>query len=238
VISIGARYGVTINDLSGKVTTGLAITGNIILNASTAGIYVNGGTAEGCSITGNTLSGNRNGILIYGSRAVIGSSVGTTTVDLEGNIITASRGYGIRVNGAAAIDNPILSNSIYGNTLGGISLINGGNQNQTSPSVTSSAIVGSEIQIAGTLTGSPGSSYRIQYFSSLADDAGTASEVEGRSLLGYQDVVIGGDGSTAIDMAFAQGDVLAGDWISTTATSLVAGTPRNTSAFSLGSKVV
>jgi parallel beta-helix repeat protein len=239
VISIGGQYGVTINDLSGRTTTNLTVANNIILNASIAGVYVNSGTAQGCVIKGNTLSGNYTGVLVLGSQSVVGSLTGITTVDLDGNIITASKTYGIRVTGAAAVNNPILSNSLYGNTLGGIFLSSGGNANQAAPSVTSSAIVGSEISIVGSLTAAAGS-YRIQYFSSLATDATSASRVEGRTLLGYQDVTIGGSGvgTTSISQAFAQGDILAGDWISTTATSLVSGTPRNTSAFSLGSKVV
>jgi hypothetical protein len=51
-------------------------------------------------------------------------------------------------------------------------------------------------------------------------------------------LTIGGGGTTAIDKVFAQGDILVNDWASATATLLVSGTPKNTSPFALGRKVV
>ena len=62
--------------------------------------------------------------------------------------------------------------------------------------------------------------------------------MQGRLLLGYEDVTISGGGTTVIDKVFAQGDILVNDWASATATLLVSGTPKNTSPFALGRKVV
>ena len=107
-----------------------------------------------------------------------------------------------------------------------------------SPTVTGATIAGATITITGTLSGTAGDQYRVQYFSSLASDATTAAAVQGRLLLGYEDVTISGGGTTVIDKVFAQGDILVNDWASATATLLVSGTPKNTSPFALGRKVV
>ena len=237
-IMIEGQYGVGLNIDSVRNTSGLTVSNNIIINTTIAGVIVNPGSVTKVAIVGNTLSGNATGVLISGSGAAIGSSTGTTVDDPDGNIITSSKGAGVRVVGTAAVDNPILSNSIYGNAGGGIILEAGGNAGQVSPTVTGATIAGATITITGTLSGTAGDQYRVQYFSSLASDATTAAAVQGRLLLGYEDVTISGGGTTVIDKVFAQGDILVNDWASATATLLVSGTPKNTSPFALGRKVV
>jgi hypothetical protein len=71
----------------------------------------------------------------------------------------------------------------------------------------------------------------------LAVDAESGSQVQGRTLLGYKDVVVDGSGSVSINETLAAFDLSVGDWITTTATALDAGTPRGTSAFSVGVEV-
>jgi hypothetical protein len=96
-------------------------------------------------------------------------------------------------------------------------------------------ISGAQITITGTMSGTNGDVYRVQFFSSLATDAATASQVQGRALLGYEDVTIGPSGSAVIAKAFAKGIIQSNDWVSGTATKLSGGTtPTNTSAFSTG----
>jgi hypothetical protein len=232
-IIIEGQYGVGLNIDSVRNTSGLSVSNNIIINTTVAGVSINPGSVTKVGIIGNTLSGNATGVLIAGSGAAIGSSTGITVDDPDGNVITSSKGAGVRVVGTAAVDNPVLSNSIYGNAGGGIILAAGGNADQVAPTVTGATIAGATISITGTLAGTAGSQYRVQYFSSLASDATTAATVQGRLLLGYEDVTIGIGGTTAIDKAFAQGDIVVNDWASATATLLVSGTPKNTSPFAL-----
>ena len=216
---------------------GLTVSNNILLNATKAGVYATG-TLTGTVVSSNTISNNLNGMIVIGTGLTIGSATGTSTVEAQGNRLSNNLGFGVVVSGAGAVNNPILSNSMYANGSGGISLSGGGNGGQVAPTVTGAAIAGSQITVTGSISGSNGDVYRVQYFSSLATDATSASRVQGRTLLGYRDVTISG-GTAVIDAAFAKGSTAANDWVSTTATKLNSGTtPGNSSAFSTGVQVV
>jgi hypothetical protein len=232
------QYGIGLNSDTQRTTSGVTLSNNIVINASIAGVSISAGTVSGCSIVGNTISGNDTGVLVIGSGAVIGSALGTTLDDPDANLITNSKGWGIKVVGATAIDNTMLSNSIYGNVAGGITLVSGGNANQVAPTVTGATLSGTDVAITGTITGTVGATYRIQYFTSLARDAASASQVQGRTLLGYLDVTIGAGGTAAIDQVLAGYDIAANDWVSATATQIVGGVLKNTSPFALGVRVV
>ena len=78
--------------------------------------------------------------------------------------------------------NALLSNLIYDNTAGGISLLNGGNNNQVAPVLTAAKSAVNVINVVGSLAVKAGTSYLVQYF------ANNPASDQGRTLLGSQAV--------------------------------------------------
>jgi len=228
------QVGVSLNSETQTSTSGVTVSNNVVINATVAGLSIGLGTVTGSRFIGNTLSGNELGVLLRGEGVILGSETGTSIEDVDANLITASKGAAIKVEGLTAINNTILSNSIYSNGAG-IELVDGGNAGVPTPSVTAATLsAGGQVSVTGMLTGAPGETYRIQYFSSLAIDAATAAEVQGRTLLGYQDVTIGGGGTVSIAETLNAFDIRENDWIAATATQLIGGVCEGTSAFSTG----
>src|SRR5205823_521931 len=101
------------------------------------------------------------------------TTVGGTTAG-SGNVVRSNGGAGVLVDGSTG--NPIFRNSIFANTGLGISLVNGGNDLQPSPTITS-VVTGTDTTISGTLSGSaPSKKFRIEAFRSPTCDASGTGE--------------------------------------------------------------
>ncbi len=152
--------------------------------------------------------------------------------DPDANVITRNTSAGIVVNGAGSQNVSILSNSIFENDFIGISLSAGGNALARTPTLATATTT----DVTGSITGTDGDIYRIQYFKS--SDAVTSSSrfAQGQELLGYQDVTIVGS-TASIDEDISGAGVIVTDWITATATLLVGGLPSETSQFSFGIRV-
>ena len=86
------------------------------------------------------------------------------------NVIAYNDADGVFV--ASGNDNSILQNSIHGNTSLGIDLGAGANMNQSAPVLTSVNSVVRGIQVSGSLTSTPNTTFTIEFF---ADDANEPS---------------------------------------------------------------
>ena len=189
--------------------------------------------ATGTTLQGNTISNHTVGVLVdNGANLTIGSANGTLVSDPDANVITKNTSAGVVVNGAGSQNVSILSNSIFENDFIGISLSAGGNALARTPTLTSATTTA----VVGSITGTDGDVYRIQYFKSA--DAVTSSSrfAQGQELIGYQDVTIAG-GTASIDEDISGSSVIVTDWITATATLLVGGLPSETSQFSFGIRV-
>ena len=223
----GTSSNVTISDsLIGLDANGTAAQPNL-----GQGIVVS--VATGTTLQGNTISNHTVGVLVdNGANLTIGSANGTLVSDPDANVITKNTSAGVVVNGAGSQNVSILSNSIFENDFIGISLSAGGNALARTPTLTSATTTA----VVGSITGTDGDVYRIQYFKSA--DAVTSSSrfAQGQELIGYQDVTIAG-GTASIDEDISGSSVIVTDWITATATLLVGGLPSETSQFSFGIRV-
>ena len=188
------------------------------------------------TISATSTAGKINVANALGTAVTVTSLTTQTAVDPGGALITFNQSGG----GTVTFNNVSAAGTLAESGWGVITLANaGGGITIAGTGVTNAGTTSTiTLTITGTLSGTAGDQYRVQYFSSLASDATTAAAVQGRLLLGYEDVTISGGGTTVIDKVFAQGDILVNDWASATATLLVSGTPKNTSPFALGRKVV
>jgi parallel beta-helix repeat protein len=213
----------------------LTVRDNTIDDNGAFGLYGTGNLA-GTVIQGNSISNHTIGVQVdNGANLTIGSgriNGGTATSDPDANVITKNTSAGIVVNGAGSQNVSILSNSIFENDLIGISLSAGGNALARTPTL----VTASTTQVTGSISGTNGDVFRIQYFKS-ADDVTTSSRsAQGQELIGYQDVTIAG-GTASIDFDLTGSGVIVTDWITATATLLVGGLPSETSQFSFGIRV-
>lgn len=221
--------------LAGVVLNGasnLTFVNNTLDDNGVAGLYATGDLTS-TAIRGNTISNHTVGVAVEnGSNLSIGSDVGTTINDPAANLITKNTNEGIVVSGAGSQHVSILSNAIYENGLIGIRLSDDGNARAVAPSLTTATTA----QVTGSISGTNGDVYRIQYFKS--SDAVTASSrsAQGQDLIASQDVVI--DGSTvSIDLDIGESGVMVNDWITATATLIDVGLPAETSEFCFGIRV-
>ena len=165
--------GITYFNPAGTSTTGNQIVSNSITSNGAAGVYATSATLQDLALTiaSNTITNN-------GTEGVsLALTSGTTIV---ANTVSSNALDGVQIAGGSG--NSILSNSLFGD--GGnteIELDNGANNNQPAPVLTAAATAGGSTTITGTLQAAPGTSYRIQFFSSSAAEASGAGE--GQTLL-------------------------------------------------------
>ncbi|MGV0994073.1 MAG: right-handed parallel beta-helix repeat-containing protein [Mycobacterium sp.] len=196
--------------------------GNDGTGAQFNGVLLTG--ADHVTITGSTIGGNfKDGIL----------SSDSSTVAIADNVITANGRYGVTVE--TGTGNSILSNSIFSNgpalgTTGfGISLQNGGNNDQSAPIIGTATFAGGRITVTGTLTlpDRYTGDYQIQVFYTAS---ATQFTVQGQQLLG-EAVAHFTDGRTgSFSASFDASPASPGNYVTATATP-GAGIP-NTSQFS------
>jgi len=215
--------GIRTEVVANQAPSNMTISGNSTRLNQENGLIIAGNT--GTTVSGNVVADNR----LQGMAIVLGA----TQTSVSGNQIFNNGALGVVLSGATTRDNPILSNSIYGNRGGGIALLEGANRSQVAPTLKSARLGGGRITIAGTMRGQRGDVIRIQFFSNLAGDASSATQVQGRTLIGFRDVTLTGT-STNFSAVFASTGIASNAWISATATRLVSGSPTNTSQFSPG----
>lgn len=211
-------------NLGFAAATGIAI-GNGVTANFTGGGVVGGFSGDGILIGQSAGSVIRDFAISGNGKAGVQMN-GVTAASIDGNVILNNSGSGVVVNGGSG--NRILSNSILGNggTGGlGISLINGGNNNQPAPLVNSAVLNPAGLQVGLTLDSG---SYTVQVFYS---PAGQVTAAQGQQLLGSE--LITGPGSVTLTFGTLPVDVAVGGVVAATVTRA----SGDTSGFSAGTVV-
>ena len=132
------------------------------------------------------------GVVFEAGNSVLGGGPCTG----EGNVIAYNTGIGVTLNpGVTGVE--FRANSIHHNTVGGISLTgtatplpndpcdadtSPGNQGQNYPVITTANVSGGSVTFIGNMEGKANTTYRIDFFSSVACDA--SGHGQGQSFLG------------------------------------------------------
>jgi parallel beta-helix repeat protein len=221
---------------------GTLVLGNVLSGNGTDGLFIagEGPGVQDAGVPANVVQGNLIGTAADGAgqlgnkqhgvhivKPARNNRIGGTS-DGPGNTIAYNGKDGVLVDGA--VNNRITGNSIFSNGNLGIELINGGNNGQRAPVLTSVTNDGdASTTITGTMLGLPGKEYTLEFFASpVRDPSGVC---EGQIYLGAIGVRIGVD-SDPFQIAFAPAVPL-GYFITVTASDL----DGNTSAFSVGMRV-
>ena len=226
---VGVNIGEAGNNIVRGNLIGTGANGTTDLGNLEAGVYVNQPNSTGNQIGGGA-SGEGNTIRFNGDGAVIPTLFG------EGGIVVF----------AGATGNPISGNSINENTGLGIDLASNradavtlndlvptpdadtgdGNNYQNFPALMSANSNGTTTTIGGTLTSTPSTAFRVEFFSAPAADA--SGNGEGRAFLGFANFTTNAAGIVTINYT-ASTPVLGGQIVSATATNALTG---DTSEFS------
>jgi Domain of unknown function (DUF4347) len=221
--------------------------GNLVSGNTIDGILIDGIGND--VVYGNLIGTNAAGIANTGPGIWINggsnSSIGGTAAG-QGNTIAYNADDGIQIAPATSIGNAILGNSIFANTGLGIDLNNNGvtandagdgdtgaNNLQNFPVLTSAVMVSStQVTIVGTINSTANSQFRIEFFSSTAQDP--TGQGEGQTYLGFVNVTTNGGGNFNFNTTLTA-TVSASAFISATATKSNATftTFTNTSEFAL-----
>ena len=180
-----AAYGIDVfgganrNFIGGTV----AGAGNLIGGSGQSGIRVSDVNTSANSIWGNLVGVNasstplpnaQNGILI--DVGATGNLIGGPATG-QGNVIAFNAGSGVLINSLGG--NPVRGNSIYSNGALGIKYTSGG---VSAPVFTSTSAVGSIYQISGTLSGTPSTTYALDFYvNAVGDPSGRG---QGQTYLG------------------------------------------------------
>jgi hypothetical protein len=153
------------------------------------------------------------------------NAIGGTTAG-SGNVISGNGGDGVIVSDIGTIGNSILGNSIHDNAGVGINLVNGGNNSQAAPAITSASSSSSGTSISGTLASVANTTFRIEFFSNQAPNASGFGE--GLTLLGFVTVTTDTSGNAGFTASLSMTVPLGQRYLSATATNL---STNDTSAF-------
>jgi hypothetical protein len=177
----------TIGSTDSSLTTVVSANGASGINMQGSNNNTVIGTWIGTDRTGNVPLGNAaNGIVLNNSsHNIIGASTAAagnriTDSDLDGVFVESGTGNGIH------------ENSIFGNGGLGIDLDAGANLNQAAPVLSSVQTSGPGVQVLGTLTSRPRTSFTIEFF------ANSSSEPSGRVYLGQMKVTTNSAGIATI----------------------------------------
>jgi hypothetical protein len=231
LIALPNGYGVELysgsyNSVGGGSAAGAGnlISGNIY---DGIGIYSDGNTAQGNRI-GTDASGlaplgnGGDGVAIQAFLHGYDNAIGGTDSG-AGNTIAYNGGYGVRITGGTG--EAIHQNAIYANGAGGIFLLNGGNQDEPAPELTSAVAGVDTVTVIGTVAGTPGAELVVEFFANtVCDPSGYG---QGERFLGSTTVVVGPDGEASFT-AIVDGTVDVGQFITATASDPAG----NTSQFS------
>ena len=177
--------------------------------------------------SGNLIRNNRIGPDATGASS-LGQFVGLrftdgSTADLVGgttagaaNIIRGNSGGGIMLYDAPTAGQTISRNSIYDNGGPPLSLFAGSNHGQTAPVLTT-AVLGLETTVSGSLQSSAGTNFTLEFFASpsIADHGG-------RNFVGSATVATDGGGAASFNVALPA-IVAAGNRVTATVTAVATG---------------
>ncbi|HEY6187997.1 MAG TPA: DUF4394 domain-containing protein [Pyrinomonadaceae bacterium] len=236
--------GAASNNLIGGTVAGArnVISGNtlgLFLASTTGGINTRlEGNFIGTNAAGT--AGIPNILGVYVTLGNSGNRIGGTAPG-AGNVI-AFNAIGVDID-PGATGNPILANSIFSNDIGidlnadGVTpndagdTDTGGNNLQNYPVLTGATSVGGDTTITGTLNSTPGTSFRIEFFSNTTlNHTGFG---EGQTFIGSTTVTTDASGNTSFT-ANTGSATPAGRFITATATNNVT---NDTSEFSYGAQV-
>ena len=232
--------GIQINNNSNVDALNHSISANLI-GKNTTGIKLIGfqggtGTVRGTQIVGNLIGtdspGSTNNLGNSGDAISIDDGVINTKIgdSVKPNTIAYSNQNGVFINGGASVGNTIQNNNIRNNLGRGILLLNGANNNITSPVLTQQIPnVASGFTYSGFVNGVANTQYTVDFYSSLISD----SRSQGANYLGSTTVTtdaLGNIGFTGF--APTQNQALQGANYVVTATATNVG--FGTSVFSAG----
>ena len=223
--------GVLIEGASGNTVGGTTAAARNVISANYWGIDVDGLASTGNLVEGNDIGTDLTGTLplgneVYGiifSTTAWNNIVGGTAAG-QANTIAFNVATGVIVQ--SGIGDSVLSNSIYSNGQQGIVLVGTANNAQSAPSLSGATGGGEGSNIEGSLTSIAGTTFLIQFFSSLvADPSGFG---QGQTFLGSTTVTTTAGGTASIDFNLLSG-IAVGAWVTALATNESTG---DTSAFS------
>ena len=237
------------NVISGNVVNGVAIgsslsTGNFVIG-NLIGVGTNGTTAIGNTNSGVRVSNLAAGNTIGGANVTIGSCDNSCNVIGNNGASTAfDARAGVYIDSTAGVGNTVRANSIFANgetgTTNGLGIDigapgatandagdpdSGANNLQNKPALTATENSGS---ITGTLNSTPSTSFRIDFYRSVAGSGDTAVNSEGRTYIGATTVSTAASG----DIAFTYNTTAtlsSGNFVTATATNIAT---KDTSEFS------
>ena len=206
--NVGVEVHATPDTIVGSTSPGA---GNVIAGSVDAGILVNGSGSNTNKVAGNYVGTNRADTIDLGNGDGMRFE-GSDNNNLVGpdNVFAHNTGEGIQLD--AGTGNRISANSVHDNGGKGI-LLNGGNNGQTKPTLTTAVKGGANTHIEGTLSSAIGTSYFIEYFLTPT----CTGEPQGKTYLGFQSVTT--DGSGQASLSFDTGAAALGQAITATATS-------------------
>jgi uncharacterized repeat protein (TIGR01451 family)/CSLREA domain-containing protein len=216
-------------------------------NVVATGISVPGGrftAVTGLVIQGNSIGTDATGTIDLGTSDVPGGlGLGIYTAAATGTLIGGTGpGEGNKIafiNGSAMslqypVGTQILGNSVYSNTGAGLALTD-----QDGNAIPASVLVqltsANPTSIAGTFQGSPNTTYRIEFFASPVQPAGSpfaaSQRQQGKTFLGFEDKMTDALGHVAF--TFSPSTPIAGDQYVTATATPTAG-PGTTNGFTVG----
>jgi hypothetical protein len=198
-------------------SNGAVIAGNTLESNGVDGLFLDTGSSGntiGAVGLGNVIESNGND----GVHVMAGAASNNVTQ----NVIAYNTGNGVEISGAGTANNLISQNAIYANSGLGIALHAYGNTFQASPVVNGFTSANGTIRVWGTMPGSPGTAYTLEFFSCSTPRSPTF--YQGQQFLQTVPNVQAG----AFDLSFT-GSMFAGEpFICATATDV----NNNTSEFS------
>jgi hypothetical protein len=229
VLPLGNARGINLNNMTLATIGGAAPgAGNLISGNTGDGIFFFVGSNN--LIQGNLIGTDINGTLPLGNGAngihftagAHNNTMGGTAPPAR-NTIAFNGNDGVLLQ--SGVGNAIRANSIFANAGLGIRLLDGANNNQPAPVLTSASSSRGFLTIQGTLTAARLTTYTLEFFANMtADPSGFG---QGERFLGFITVTTDASGHATFAAGFAS-DVQPGEFLSATATDPA----NNTSAFS------
>jgi parallel beta-helix repeat protein len=224
--------GVTVsgnNNMIGGTASGA---GNLIAGNRGSGVSISSGSTGS---TANLVQGNLIGTDVTRMQALANhgdgvavSGTGTNNNTIGGTVSGAGNTIAFNANDGVLVDtgtgNAIQQNRIHDSGNLGIELINGGNNNQAFPVLTSATSDGVNTTITGSLSSAPGTSYTLEFFANQVPNP--SGHGEGQQPLGFFTVNTDDSGNATFTATFTGNTT--GQWIAATATDPA----NNTSSFS------
>jgi hypothetical protein len=228
-------------DAAGQAIVGLDLGGE---NSTVRGLVINGFPSHGIqlrpggpAVQGNSvIEGNLIGTDATGTEARPNGGDGvhlfqTPNTTIAENRIVSNTGHGIAVEGPDATGNRLLMNVIGGNGGLGIALSDNANNFQDPPMVTAATFDGSRIILQGVLTGTPQTTFTLEFFANHACHPSGAGE--GEAPLASTGVTTSASGTVSFTVALPA-PTAGGRFLTLTATDPAG----NTSEFSRCAPVV